>query len=109
MKTLVTAKNPDLFDLMLDGYEASFGTGPAQAGEVIGYQMFNANGGLIGGLTGMGVQADRRSITKAFSDALAANAGSVYIQVQVRNLSTSKNSAYGSLPEGLEFVFPSVS
>jgi hypothetical protein len=99
MKTQITVDNVEAFGNQVLGYNQVFGT----SGEVIGYQLWDTQGHMLGGGTD-DPKADLTAITKAY-EAWPGVSG-FQLAVNVRNLKTQTNSGYVSLSEALAFVFP---
>ena len=119
LKTQITVTDPNELDCQLDAFAQSFGTGPGAVGEVIGYELFAPEGGLLAGGVGS-PEEDRQSITRAFRDwepsmlvdgkqlllackviRFARKSGDVVVAPQ-------ETSDWLSLSEAFAFVFPAV-
>lgn len=108
MKTAITVRNPDLFNRQLDGINQSFGDGALAVAEVTGYQLFEDDGGFIGGGTG-DPKADRLAITSAFSKwnpTALADGKPLLLQIKIRLLPNGPSSGWLSVAEAWALAFP---
>jgi len=110
MKTPITAYNAQTFEQQILALGVLLGNGQKAVAEVIGYQLFESDGGFIGGNTG-NPQGDLTAITQAFTKwepAALAEGIPLEVQTKIRLLPNGANSGWLSFSEALALALPPV-
>jgi hypothetical protein len=109
-KTAIVAYDAQAFETQILGFSQLLGSGQHAKAEVIGYQLFEDDGGFIGGDKG-NPQADLEDISRAFkawNPTALADGKPLLVQCKVRLLPNGPNSSWLSFSEALALVFPQV-